>query len=220
MTAVFDVGGYPWTISLPERFEKAHGRAARRRGRPLLSTLDHWLNLPGERQFIDAIDPDAARDRRALPRRAGIGRGQGLVHAHTREERSTTCGRGAGAGEEARTRGLPLIVHATGLAEAKAALRAGAKLLVHSVWDLPVDEEFLDLAAQHGTIYCPTLDGGRRLRAALRGGARIKRPPSTIRTAASIPRRAPRLAETARSTPKPEDELTEELLANDRAAQR
>jgi imidazolonepropionase-like amidohydrolase len=65
------------------------------------------------------------------------------------------------AGEEAKRHGLPLIVHATGLAEAKEALRAGARLLVHSVWDQPVDQEFLDLARANGTIYCPTLTVGR-----------------------------------------------------------
>ena len=61
------------------------------------------------------------------------------------------------AGEEARKAGLPLIVHATGLAEAKVALRAGARVLVHSVIDFPVDDEFLALAKKNGTIYCPTL---------------------------------------------------------------
>jgi imidazolonepropionase-like amidohydrolase len=61
------------------------------------------------------------------------------------------------AGDEAAAHHLPLIVHATGLAEAKAALRAGARLLVHSVWDKPVDDEFLALAKEKGTIYCPTL---------------------------------------------------------------
>ncbi|MDP9121288.1 MAG: amidohydrolase family protein, partial [Acidobacteriota bacterium] len=44
---------------------------------------------------------------------------------------------------------------------AKAALKAGAKMLVHSVWDLPVDQEFLDLAKRNGTLYCPTLTVGR-----------------------------------------------------------
>src|SRR2546422_3178956 len=50
------------------------------------------------------------------------------------------------AGDEARKVGLPLIVHATGLWEAKDALRAGARVLVHSVWSAPVDDEFLALA--------------------------------------------------------------------------
>jgi imidazolonepropionase-like amidohydrolase len=61
------------------------------------------------------------------------------------------------AGDEARAHKLPLIVHATGLDEAKESLRAGAKLLVHSVFDKPVDDEFLALAKKNGTIYCPTL---------------------------------------------------------------
>ncbi|HXH37223.1 MAG TPA: amidohydrolase family protein, partial [Thermoanaerobaculia bacterium] len=65
------------------------------------------------------------------------------------------------AGDEARKHNLPLIVHATGLAEAKAALRAGATLLVHSVWDQPVDQEFLDLAKRNGTILIPTLTVSR-----------------------------------------------------------
>src|SRR6185503_1460038 len=57
----------------------------------------------------------------------------------------------------ARKRDLPLIVHATGLAEAKQALRAGANVLVHSVEDVAVDQEFIDLAKRNGTIVIPTL---------------------------------------------------------------
>src|SRR6059058_2435189 len=61
------------------------------------------------------------------------------------------------AGDEARKVGLPLIVHATGLWEAKDALRAGARVLVHSVWSGPVDDEFLALARRAGATYVPTL---------------------------------------------------------------
>jgi len=64
-------------------------------------------------------------------------------------------------GAAARTAGLDLIVHATGLREAKVALRAGAVLLVHSVEDQPVDQEFLDLLAANRAIYAPTLVVGR-----------------------------------------------------------
>ena len=63
----------------------------------------------------------------------------------------------AAAADEAHKHHLPLIVHATGLAEAKASLRAGANVLVHSVEDLPVDQEFLDLAKKNGAIVIPTL---------------------------------------------------------------
>src|SRR5438445_6438854 len=81
------------------------------------------------------------------------------------------------AGDEARKVGLPLIVHATGLWEAKDALRAGARVLVHSVWSAPVDDEFLALARSQGTTYVPTLtvpDGYRQV--AARRFARERQP--------------------------------------------
>jgi imidazolonepropionase-like amidohydrolase len=43
------------------------------------------------------------------------------------------------------------------LVTAKAALRAGADFLVHSVSDTLVDGEFLALAKQNHILYCPTL---------------------------------------------------------------
>jgi len=64
-------------------------------------------------------------------------------------------------GAAARAAGLDLIVHATGLREAKVALKAGAVLLVHSVEDQPVDREFLSLLAANRAIYAPTLVVGR-----------------------------------------------------------
>src|SRR5262249_33956788 len=76
-------------------------------------------------------------------------------------------------GAEAKRQGLPLIVHATGLKEAKVALRAGARLLVHSVMDVPVDAEFLKLAKEGGAYYCPTLtvaDGYGKIPLAARTG--------------------------------------------------
>ena len=53
--------------------------------------------------------------------------------------------------------GVPLAVHATELETAKAALRAGADYLVHSVEDQPVDPDFLALMKRNRALYCPTL---------------------------------------------------------------
>src|SRR5262249_22442010 len=53
--------------------------------------------------------------------------------------------------------GIPLAVHATELETAKAALRAGADFLVHSVEDAPVDDEFIALMKKNKALYCPTL---------------------------------------------------------------
>jgi imidazolonepropionase-like amidohydrolase len=59
--------------------------------------------------------------------------------------------------EAAHAAGVPLAVHATELITAKAALRAGADYLVHSVGDEPVDAEFLALLKKNNALYCPTL---------------------------------------------------------------
>src|SRR5437870_3273607 len=169
VTSVFDVGGYPWTLELQQRTARSTTAPRVVAAGPLLSTIDFWLNLPDQRQFIymadDATVRAAVRAHRAWgaaaikvwyimpPQPPDTARMSALVHA---------------AGDEARKVGLPLIVHATGLWEAKDAVRAGARVLVHSVWSAPVDDEFLTLVRRQGTIYVPTLtvpDGYRQVSA-------------------------------------------------------
>src|SRR5438105_12597505 len=157
VTSVWDVGGYPWTLRLHERFENntqvPHVVAAG----PLLSTLDHWLNLAAERQFIVLKDEESARSgvRYLAAQGSKAVKVWFIVNKDLPVEKSAPAV--MAAGDEARKHNLPLVVHATGLAEAKAALRAGANVLVHSVEDLPVDQEFIDLAKKNGTIVIPTL---------------------------------------------------------------
>ena len=165
VTAVFDVGGYAWTWGLRQRAETdtlaPHVAAAG----PLLSTRDHWLNLPAERQFIHLSDEKAAREgaRYLIAQRTDavkvwfIGGERPLVDMAALVR---------AAGEEAKAAQVPLIVHATELPLAKEALRAGAKLLVHSVWGEAIDDEFVALLRKSGAIYNPTLtvpDGYTRM---------------------------------------------------------
>lgn len=157
VTAVFDVGGYSWTTAMAARTD-ADTRAPRvTAAGPLLSTRDHWLNLPADRQFIYLKDEATAREgvRFLASRGSAAVKVWYIVAPESPVEASAPFV--LAAGDEARREGLPLIVHATGLAEAKVALRAGARLLVHSVVDQAVDAEFLDLAKANGTIYSPTL---------------------------------------------------------------
>jgi len=157
VTAVFDVGGYPWTLNLPAWAEPRTDVPRVAAAGLLLSTLDHWVNVPGERQFLYVADEKTARD--------GVdylkAQGSNAIKVWYIEREGQTAAERAqliqAAGEEATKKGLPLIVHATELDGAKDALRAGAKLLVHSVWDQPVDQEFLDLLKKNGAVYCPTL---------------------------------------------------------------
>ncbi|MDL2719160.1 MAG: amidohydrolase family protein [Acidobacteriota bacterium] len=157
VTSVFDVGGYAWSLDLAARSENDSLAPRIVAAGPLLSTLDFWLNLPGEKQFLHLKDAESAKA--GVAYLASRGARAVKVWYLVRPDVPVTATAPAvlAAGEEAKKRGLPLIVHATGLAEAKVALKAGAKLLVHSVIDQPVDEEFLALAKANGTIYNPTL---------------------------------------------------------------
>jgi len=157
VTSVFDVGGYAWTLRLHDAFENDTAVPHVVAAGPLLSTLDHWLNLPAERQFIYLHDEASARDgvRYLASQGSRAVKVWYIVSPQLPVEASAPAVNAAG--DEARKNKLPLIVHATGLAEAKVALRAGANVLVHSVEDLPVDQEFIELAKKNGTIVIPTL---------------------------------------------------------------
>ncbi len=52
---------------------------------------------------------------------------------------------------------LPMATHIFYLADAKAALRAGAEIIAHSVRDVPVDPEFVNELKKRNACYTPTL---------------------------------------------------------------
>ena len=158
VTSVFDVGGFPWTQRLRAATEAATDAPRVAASGPLLSTRDHWLNLPDARQFVHMADEAATRE----GARAIVARGTDAIKvwylvSETAPDTAAWKSRLRAAASEAREAGVPLIVHATNLWAAKDALRAGAGLLVHSVDDRAVDHEFLDLARAAGAFYSPTL---------------------------------------------------------------
>ena len=59
--------------------------------------------------------------------------------------------------DQAHIRRLPVAAHLFYLDDAKYILNSGADLLAHSVRDLPVDDEFIDLINSKGVCYIPTL---------------------------------------------------------------
>src|SRR5439155_1483267 len=61
VTSVFDVGGYPWTLDLQARTARSTTAPRVLAAGPLLSTIDFWLNLPDQRQFIYMADEAAVR---------------------------------------------------------------------------------------------------------------------------------------------------------------
>jgi imidazolonepropionase-like amidohydrolase len=163
ITAVFDVGGHPWTTRLPAKAEgdslAVHVRAAG----PLITHAGRAaLNLDDE---IYTFLPMAT----SADVQGSIGKLKAMGAQAVKvwylgprpERREALDARMLEVGAAAKAAGLDLIVHATDLREAKVALRAGAVLLVHSVDDQLVDDEFLRLLAANRATYAPTLVVGR-----------------------------------------------------------
>ncbi len=208
VTGVFDVGGYAWTLGLPAWAEPDLEVPRVAAAGPLLSTVDHWLNLPAERQFMVITDPESSRT--AVHYLAERGSQAVKVwyivdNDHPVEKLAPAV---HAAGEAAHARNLPLIVHATGLAEAKEALRAGANVLVHSVFDKPVDDEFIALMKKNGAIYCPTLTVYRGYYVMTQGAVQHQAPRIDDPNGCVDPLTRAKVAETARVTaPIPADRL-------------
>jgi imidazolonepropionase-like amidohydrolase len=158
VTSVFDVGGYPWTFAMARAHERALDAPRMAAAGPLLTSYyPPQLNTDVEREFVFMKDDSTVRSTvRALVRDGASAIKvwylqvpdslQGAMRDHL-----------MAAGAEAQRLGVPLIVHATQLARAKEALRAGAHVLVHSVAPDDVDDEFLTLARDHHAIVIPTL---------------------------------------------------------------
>lgn len=157
VTSVWDVGGYTWTLGLRDRFETNTSVPHVEAAGPLLSTLDHWLNLPAERQFMVLKDEKSAREEVQYLAAQGTSAVKVWWIVNPQLTVEALAPAVSAAADEAHKHNLPLIVHATGLAEATAALRNGANVLVHNVDDLPVDDQFIGLARQTHAIVIPTL---------------------------------------------------------------
>lgn len=158
VTAVFDTGGYPWSLDLGPDTEHnplaPHITAA---GPRITHAPPAAMNLPAEQQYFFLADEVAGR----AAVRANAAFGADAIKIWflrvPEEDQDAVDSRVRAVAEEAAASDLPLIVHATSLREAKVALSAGVHLLVHGVDDQLVDEEFISLAKNHGTIYTPTL---------------------------------------------------------------
>lgn len=163
ITAVFDVGGHPWTTALPARAERdslaPHVRAAG----PLITHAGRSA-LDVDEEIYTFLPMATSTDVRAsVAKLKGMGAQAVKVWylAPPQARRDELDARMMEVGAAAKEAGLDLIVHATGLREAKVALKAGAVLLVHSVENQFIDEEFLTLLSGNRAVYAPTLVVGR-----------------------------------------------------------
>ncbi|KUJ84841.1 hypothetical protein AWR36_004170 [Microbulbifer flavimaris] len=169
VTAVLDPGSFSWTLDLQQPSETSTDRPHFVGAGPLIThtrseasrfVLEHqkalgtseFLPMDSDKAALAAVDKLAAMGARAV-KIWFIKPEPGYV--------DTLYQRMQLVGKRVAEHNLPLLVHAQYLEGAKAAIRAGASVLVHSVGHADVDEEFLQLARDNDVIYQPTMGWAR-----------------------------------------------------------
>ncbi len=169
ITAIYDVGGAPWSLEFQESAESdmmaPHVAAAG----PLITAVPAqriaWFNTEEDSVMYPLSSAeDGRRYVRSNNRRGATGiKIWGLFPGDTAFVKNIKA-----VQDETEKVGNSLIIHATSLEQAKMALRLGARLLVHSVDDTLVDEEFLQMMKENNTLYNPTLQVSRNYVVAMR----------------------------------------------------
>ena len=157
VTSVVDIGGPFWNFDVRDAAQRSPAAPRVSVAGPLISTIDDPPLDLGDPPIIKITTADEARAlvRRELARQPDYIKVWFIYRSDADLPAQEIIVKAAA--DEAHAAGTPLAVHATQLVVAKAALRAGADYLAHSVDDAAVDDEFLRLAIARRIVYCPTL---------------------------------------------------------------
>ena len=163
ITAVFDVGGPFWTTKLRDAAENNPRAAHVKAAGPLITWAGREaLNLNDEiYTFLPMGSVEEALASVKKVKDQGAQAVKVWFLAPPKDQRAAIDQRMLAVGKAVEAAGMQLLVHATSLREAKIALQAGADMLVHSVEDQAVDDEFLTLLVNNNAYYVPTLLVGR-----------------------------------------------------------
>ena len=157
VTSVVDIGGPMWNFDMRDAARKSAAAPRVAVAGPLVSSVEDAKLDIGDPPIIKVTTPEeaVALVKRELAHKPDyikvwfvFTKAEDIPHQEVVVK---------AAGDTAHAAGVPLAVHATELATAKAAMRAGADYLVHSVEDEPIDDEWMALAKKNHIIYCPTL---------------------------------------------------------------
>ncbi len=156
VTGVVDIGGPFWNFEVRDRAATVAAAPRMAVAGPLISMVARPQLDLGDPPIIriDSVEAGLALVKRELERNPDYIK-VWFIH-QPGDDLAAQEAIVKAAGDAAHAAGKKLAVHATELIVAKAALRAGADYLVHSVFDAPVDDEFIALARRNKVIYCPT----------------------------------------------------------------
>jgi imidazolonepropionase-like amidohydrolase len=158
ITSVVDVGGPLWNFKVRQTANwtaKAPRVAA---AGPLISSVSRTqLELNGDPPIVKIETPEQGRElvKKLAVQKPDYVKIWYIVNPENPVEKFRPVVHAVV--EESHRLKLRVAVHATELEAARAAVDEGADLLVHSVTDKPVDDAFVKLLKDKGTILTPTL---------------------------------------------------------------
>lgn len=158
VTATYDVGGFPWSIDLQETAENNLDAPHVASSGPLITPAPESrikiLNTVEDQVLVHLGSDEIGIETVRQNCKAGS---TGIKIWGLAPDNSDFMSRVKVVADEVKAQENTLIVHATTLRQAKEALKLGTFLLVHSVTDTLIDEEFIRLALSRDVIYTPTL---------------------------------------------------------------
>ena len=162
VTAVYDVGGFPWSLELSQLAENNLNAPHVAASGPLLTPVpaERIVTFNTSKDTVMYTLLSSEQGKRVVNDNHASG-ATGIKIWSINLKDSTFMTNLKVVKKEIDRLGNKMIVHATNLDQATEALRLGAKVLVHSVGDTIVSNEFIELAKDHNVIYCPTLNVSR-----------------------------------------------------------
>lgn len=158
ITSVVDVGGPFWNFDMRAAAEKAETAPRVAIAGPLISTFKPpVLSTVADEPILKADTPEQARElvRQQAEKKTDLIKIWFVVLPGETTEKHLPIIKAVI--DESRRHNLRVAVHAPELETARAAVREGADILVHSVEDKPVDADFIRLVKEKNVIYIPTL---------------------------------------------------------------
>lgn len=157
ITAVFDVGGYDWSFDIRNESKGNLNSPHYYATGPLMSMLPSIFKEPYAKDLVVHLKDRAAIEKgvqRLISKNADALK----LHALDVIDIDSLKLRLQWVKEAITDTELRLIANAPTLASAKEALKFGTDMLVYSIEDKPVDDEFIRLAKKNRLVYVPTIN--------------------------------------------------------------
>jgi len=169
ITSVVDAGGPMWNLDVRTQADTTARAPTVVTAGPLISSVSRPSLSEGDPPIKKITTPQAAREEVQQQVEAGVDLIKIWYIVPSGESPAAYRPVVDAAVEAADDAGRRVAVHATQLETARAAVEAGADVLVHSVFDAPVDEAFVRLLRDRDVLYVPTLMVRERYRETFAG---------------------------------------------------